>query len=527
MEEKKLGLWQNTILGLAFMEPALSLLATFSLVLVAGYSWAAVPVAYLIAGIATIITAVSFAELIRAFPKAGSIWAFGAGTVGPRFGQFSVWIYLLELLVVPAAALIPVGFFAYSWLGIPPWITVLVSILIIAGLTIRGVVLSFRAIAVLFITEMAILVAFAVSSISWSMSIGTFSDMAPVAISPGGSLFGLTGLMIGATVAIFSYIGYESSATMADETKSPAKTIPRAIIITALIGTILYTFLGWAFVLAIPTKGLFSLLFYFNPVPEMAGVIWGSGLQNLINLAGMIGGFTAALASVTAASRLLQKLGEDKVFPNAFQRSHRKYATPIIAILFISFVALVLSEFAPWETIAYVIATGAIPAFIITNLLAFWHYRKSGYGPKNILLHVVIPWIGIALSSWFVVMGLPVHMKMLLVIWLVIGAFLVFLNSCFRPSAFCAGTEREKTGTGARWKSWTGLLLSVVVLVIAVLGFNLWFTYYSGGIQWWYIIAPYASGDIVATGLTIAFAVLLLALLGFSLSRRTVEAGNK
>ena len=100
-DEKKLGLWQNTMLGLAFMEPAFSLLATFSLVLIAGYSWGAAPLAYLIAGVASIITAVSFGELVKAFPKGGSIWTFGSNTVGPKFGQFSVWVYFLEMLVIP------------------------------------------------------------------------------------------------------------------------------------------------------------------------------------------------------------------------------------------------------------------------------------------------------------------------------------------------------------------------------------------------------------------------------------------
>jgi len=525
-DSKKLGLWQNIILGLAFMEPALSLLATFSLVLVAGFSWAGTPLAYLVAGIASIITAVSFAELIRAHPKGGSIWAFGTNTVGPRFGQFAVWIYFLEILVVPAAALLPMGFFGMDWLGIAPWITVLVSVLIIVGLTIRGVVLSFRAIALLFAAEMIILFAFAASSILWAINVGTFGTMASTAVTPSGSLFGWAGIMIGATVAVFSYIGYESSANMVEETRSPMKNIPRAIIISAIVGTIVYTFLAWTFVLAIPTKGLFSLLFYINPVPDMAAVIWGTNLRGLIDLAGMIGGFTAALASVTAASRLMQKLGQEKIVPSAFQRTHAKYASPIVAILFIGILALILGEFTPWETMAYVIATGAIPAFIITNFLAFWNYRKSGFNVKNIVLHGFLPWLGIALSSWFIIIGLPPHMKMLLILWMVIGVVLVYANATLRPRAFSRETsELEKTARRSA-STWFAFGLSIVVLVIAVWVFSLWFTFFSGGIQWWYIIPPYALGDAVASGVTVIAIVGLLALMWYSLSKSKVEVAK-
>jgi len=525
-ENQKLGLWQNIILGLAFMEPALSLLATFSLVLVAGYSWAATPLAYLIAGFASIITAVSFAELVRAHPKGGSIWAFGTSSVGPRFGQFSVWVYLLEILVVPAATLIPVGFFALDWLGIPPWITVLICVLVILGLTIRGTTLSFRTAAVLLAAELAILFVFAGSSILWSINLGTFETMARPAVSPSGSLLGLAGIMVGATVAIFSYIGYESPANMVEETRSPTKNIPKAIIISAVVGTIIYTFLAWAFVLAIPSKGLFSLVYYINPVPDMAAVIWGSQWRGIIDLVGMIGGFTAALAGVTAASRLLKKLGEDNVIPKAFQKTNAKYATPIFAVLFIGLISLILGQFTPWEVMAYTIAAGAIPTFIITNFLAFWKYMKLGYGPKNIILHGILPWIGIVLCSWFAIVGLQVHMKMLLVLWIALGIFFVFVNACFRPRLFSMEGTKVKSELKASKASWLGLALSIVLLVIAVLGFNYWFTFFSGGIQWWYVVAPYASGNLAAIAVTVACAVILIALMSFSLLKKKVEVAK-
>ena len=499
------------------MAPALSLLATFSFVMVAGYSWAATPLAYLVAGIASIITSVAFAELIKAYPFGGSLWTFGSKAIGPRFGQFAVWTYLLEILVVPAAALIPVGLFAYDWLGIPAWITVLIGVAVIAPLTIRGILLSFRTIAILFLAEMAILVAFAFSSIYWSIGAGTYGFMASEGFSPSGSLFGVAGIMLGATVAVFSYIGFESSVNLAEETASSTKNTARAVILSAVAGTIIVTFLSWAFVLAIPTKGLFSLLTYVNPVPAMAGAIWGNSWQGVIDLAGIIGGFTAALASVTAGSRLFQKLGEDGVVPGVFKKSSPKYATPVISILFMSVIALFLSEFTPWETILYVIATGAIPAFIITNFLAFWHYRDQGYGPKNVLLHGLLPWIGIGLCSWFVLVGLPPQMKGILALWIAVGILLTNLNYRFRPSVF------QRLGAKVSKPSLIGCGLCVLLVVIVAVAFGVWYTFFSGGIQWWYQVAPYASGNVLATIVTALAIVSLLAFSAFTLRTKEVK----
>lgn len=520
-DEKKLGLWQNVMLGLAFMEPAFSLLATFSLVLVAGYTWAATSLAYLVAGLVAIITAVSFAELVKAYPKGGSIWTFGSNSIGPRFGQFAVWLYFLEILVIPAAALIPVGFFALDWLGISPWITVLVGVAILMGLVIRGTKLSFRAILGLFLVEIGILLAFAVSAIIFSINLGTFGYMSVDAITPAGSLFGWAGIMVGGTVAVFSYIGFESSANMVEETKAPTRNIPRAIIISAIIGTILYTFFAWAFVMAIPSRGLFSIQFYINPVPDMAAVIWGNNLRGIIDIAGMIGGFTAALASVTAGSRLLQKLGEDKIIPSSFHKTHSKYLTPVVAILFMGLLALILGEFAPWEVVVYTVAVGAIPAFIITNFLAFWTYMKKGLGIKNMVVHAILPWAGIALCSWFILVGLPAQMKMLLILWMTVGVFAVFLNKAVRPQAFSPEKDAKTTR-----RTWTGLILSIILLGIVAWGFSLWYNFFSGGIQWWYVVAPYASSSIVAVAATVVFAAAFFALMWRSLLKKKVEVAK-
>ncbi|MHA1964687.1 MAG: APC family permease [Candidatus Thorarchaeota archaeon] len=520
-ETRKYGLWQNVVLGLAFMAPALSFLATFSLVLAAGFSWIAIPLDYLIAGIAATITAVSFAELVKAYPKSGSIWNFAEDTVGPKFGQFSVWIYLLELIVAPAAALIPVGFFAWYWLGISPWIIVLIFAVVVMLLSIFGAVLSIRTMAILFIIEIAILFVFAGSSIAWSIDSGAYEVIATLAFTPSGSLFGFAGIMVGATVAIFSYIGYESSATMAEETKEPTRNIPRAIILSAVIGTLIYTFLAWAFVLAIPTRGLFNLQHFFNPVPYMAEVIWGGGMANLLNLAGILAGITSALAAVTAGSRLIQKLGEDNILPTAFSKTRTKYITPLVSILFVSLVTVLLAGFAPWEVVVYILATGAIPAFIITNFLAFWHYRKDGWGIKNIVVHGLIPFAGIVLLSWFALVGLPFRMQFILLIWLVLGAFLVFVNACFRPRVFSRGAEMGTKPSVPR-VHWLGLVVSLIALVVVLVGFGFWYNYFSGIILWWHILAPFASVDLLATAATVAVAGVLFVGMAYGILK-----GNK
>ncbi|WEU40144.1 MAG: APC family permease [Candidatus Odinarchaeum yellowstonii] len=502
--------WKLIILGLAFMAPGLSLLATFNLVITAGYTWMGIPLSYLIAGVAIIITSVSFAELVRVFPKSGSLWSLARGAVGSKFGQFSIWIYLLEILVVPAAALIPAGFFLQSWLGVPPWITMIVFVAVVSLLAWGGTNLSVRSMAVLFIIQVAILVAFAVSAVIWSINTGNFATQASLSLTPAGSLFGIAGIMVGATVAVYSFLGYEAPASVTEESEEPTKSVPWAIVISAVAATGLYLLLAWAFVLAIPSIGLFSLLYYVNPVPAMGNAIWGSGIGNILNFAGIIAGLVSALAAVTAASRVLQKLGADRVAPKALSRVDRKLQTPVIAIGLISVITMILANFTPWEVIAYTIATGALPAFIITNLLAFWYYRKDGFTLKNIIVHGVIPWAGIFLCAWFIIFGVPLHLKWILFIWIIIGALLVCVNYAFRPALFKSEGGSEPVERGVSRPIWglVGIVVSIVLLIIVCSAFSVWLTFYSSGLTWWHIIPPYAGGDILAIALTILATVI-------------------
>jgi hypothetical protein len=256
-------------------------------------------------------------------------------------------------------------------------------------------------------------------------------------------------------------------------------------------------------------------LFYVNPVPAMADVIWGQGFGNILNFVGAMSGLIAALAAVTASSRVIQKLGEDEILPKAFAKANMKSATPIAAISLIVLITLVLGNFTPWEVIAYTIAAGALPAFIITNLLSFWNYKSSLLQPKRFIINGILPWIGIVLSAWFILVGIPTHLKWVLAIWIFVGIVMVFLNTTIRPKAFGDTTKSRFASTTG-----FGLLISIILLIIVALSFNYWLSFYSSSVQWWHIIAPYALSDIIATVSTVGISVVFFAIMSYSLLRR-------
>jgi len=500
--EKPLGLFGATVQGLAYMAPGLSLLATFVLVYRAGFTYNATPLAYLIAGVAIILTAIGFAELVKAFPTRGSVWDYVSGTTGnPRLGQFSVWIYILGVLVAPAAAFIPVGFYFSDWLGFPSWITVLVGIIAVVAIVGVGIKLSMRLMAILLALELGILLVFAFGSIQWSVNNASFAHLSTLALSAEGSISGWAGVMAGATIAIYCFLGFESPATLVEEVKVGKKTVPRAIILAAVTGTVLYTFLAWAYTLGTTSVGPLTLYYgIVNPLPIIGRGVLGGPWSGILNFTGIVAGITCGIAATTAASRLLSKLGSDKVFPSQFNIHSPRFGTPIIAVLFVSTLALILAEFVPWEIIAYLLPAGALPSFIIVNFTSFWHYRKDGLTPKNIVLHGIVPWLGIGLCSWFIIMGLPAHMQMLLLLWMTLGAIVVFATWTLEKPRV---TRKPQVGLG----------ISIVALVSVFASWLLWYPNYSGGALWWHHFFPYASVGIVAQGTVVLVGLIFIAAL--------------
>lgn len=519
-EKGKVGLLGATAQGLAYSAPALSILATFVLVYRAGFTYNAASLAYLIAGIAVILTAVSFSELVKAYPTRGSVWDFVSGSTNPKFGLFTTWIYLLTIIVAPAAAVLPVGFFIFDWLGFPSWIAVLISIILIVTIVGAGITLSVRLMIALLLVELGILFTFAFAAIGWSMDEGLFSFLGALSLSPEGSFAGWAGVVAGATIAMYGYMGFESPATLVEEAKVGKKTIPRAIVLGAVFVTVIYFFLAWAFTLAIPSAGPLTLYYgVVNPIPILGQRILGDPWLGLLNLAGIVAGITCAIAAITASSRLLSKLGSDRMLPNQLNISSKRFKTPIIAILSVSIIVLILAEFVPWEVIAYVLPTGALPAFLITNFICMWHYRKAGLTVKNVLLHGVIPIAGMAMCAWFIITGLPIHMQMLLLLWLGIGAVFVTAINVFRPRIFLtkhAGNPGNPTSTlEVSRGSWVAFGISILALVSIIGLWVIWYPLHSGGALWWHHFFPYAAESIVAPIAVLVVAAAIVGILGY------------
>lgn len=225
-------------------------------------------------------------------------------------------------------------------------------------------------------------------------------------------------------------MGFDAVTTLTEETINPTKTIPKAIILTALLGGGIYVFVGYSTQLAYP-GGIFKEV--DSAAFEIAKQI-GADLFAAFFLAGMIlAQFTSGIAAQASASRLLYAMGRDSVLPNAvFGQLHKKFHTPWFNIILTGLVGIT-ALFLDVLSAASFINFGAFIAFTMVNVsVVFMFYRSAKARQQySIFSAVVVPVIGALVNLWLMT-KLDANALILGSIWLFIGFVqLIYLTRFF------------------------------------------------------------------------------------------------
>ncbi|WP_281536073.1 APC family permease [Cryobacterium breve] len=244
---------------------------------------------------------------------------------------------------------------------------------------------------------------------------------------------GISGISAGAAIAAYSFLGFDAVTTLTEETINPRKTMPRAIMLIALIGGAIFVLVAYTTTLVHP-GGVFenSSSAAFDIALTIGGNVFGA-----IFIAGLVlGQFASGLAAQAGGARLLYAMGRDGVLPRRiFGAISERYRTPVISIVITGVVGLI-ALFLDVATSTSFINFGAFTAFTFVNLavIAFFvRERKAGIR-HNVWLYVVIPAIGAVVDAWLLTQ-LDVNAVTLGLVWLAVGVVvLAFLTKGFRKA---------------------------------------------------------------------------------------------
>ena len=368
----------------------------FTLGLVIIYAGAAATFAYLFATIAYVLTAVCYAELTSLYHQAGGAYVYARRAFGKNIGFIAAWALLLDYVVTTAiSALAAIGYVGYFFpqLNHPLYIGIATAsaILLLMGLNIIGIAESakFSYFLVLFdmIGEATVLLTGYIFSFRPGLNPIRFGT------SPTYPNF-----LYAITIAMSSYLGIEVISQSAEETRRPAKNVPRAILLISVV-TVTATFSFSA--LAVGVRSVQDFLnnpYSINdPVAFIAQALPnGWILASLASLLGISVLLVASNAGIVGVSRITYAMSTGGAIPRIFGRLHKKFNTPFASIIIFSGVSVGIAFSGQLDLAAELYNFGALLAYVIVglSLIQLRNIDRAFYRPFKAPGSITLP------SSW-------------------------------------------------------------------------------------------------------------------------------
>jgi putrescine importer len=442
--KRSLSVWQLVVLGLGFMTP----MVIFDTVGIASdITGGHVPTAYVIALVALLFTAGSYVFMIRVYPNAGSAYTYSQRAFHPNVGFMVGWLALMDYLFLPMVnALIAQIYLTSIFPDIPSWIFVVVFVVVmtlINLLTVKGTANLNSSFVVFQIVMVGAFVVFAI----WGIVNGTLEGKMWHPQAFVSSDMDVSALIAGATLLVFSYLGFDAVAGFSEETADPKRTIPRALFLTALLGGIMFIISSYFVQTLFPAASDFED--FTASTPEIAAHMGSSLFQVIFLAAGFAGTIASAVSSQAAVSRLMYAMGRDKMLPGKwFREINPRSRTPLFNIILVGVISLT-AVFFSLETAASFINFGALIAFSFVNLSVISHYvvkNKQLNSAKDYLRYLVVPIIGTVcmIIMWF---SLDKNSWTLGMSWLIVGLVcLAYTTKGFRirPAEFQLDAKIEE-----------------------------------------------------------------------------------
>jgi APA family basic amino acid/polyamine antiporter len=287
--------------------------------IVAGYAGSALVISMLIAAVISLFTALSFAELTAWQPKEGSIYEYAYQLISPFAGFLTGWMWILSNTFAGAA--VSLGFaryFTVLYPILPANCIAAILCLTFTALNFFGVRQSALINNILVTTKLLILTFFIILGLTFANP----SNLIPFAPFEVGVLYG-------ACYIFFAYGGFARVAVIAEEVKDAKRNVPRAILLSLIISTIVYILVG---IIAVGLIGAKQLSNSNSPLTEAISITGNPAAIYIITAGGLIATASVLLTSILGVSRMTYAMARRKDIPQALSRLHAKYDTPYYSI---------------------------------------------------------------------------------------------------------------------------------------------------------------------------------------------------
>jgi APA family basic amino acid/polyamine antiporter len=427
-----------------------------------------VGLSFVIAGITCGLAALCYAEFASTVPVAGSAYTFSYATLGELIAWIIGWDLVLELAL--GAATVSVGWSGYlnqllGDIGIPlptsiAGETATVNIpaiaiaLLMTGVLVLGIKLSSRVTSVIVAIKLLIVLLVIVLGLFY-LTADNYTPFVPpaepAAEGEGGwhapliQLFGFTqgsfgwgGVIAGASIVFFAFIGFDIVATAAEETKNPRKDLPRGIIGSLVVCTLLYV----AVSLVVVGMQPYSELSTEAPLAEAFSSVGLNFVSSIISLGALAGLTSVVMILMLGQSRVLFAMSRDHLLPPGLAAVHPRYGTPYKITIGTGIVVALLAGFLPLGTLAELVNIGTLFAFVLVSIgvIVLRRTRPDLHRAFKVPLVPFLPIVS-ALACFYLMLNLPADTWVRFAVWMALGIAIYYLYG--RKHSRLSGAEGE------------------------------------------------------------------------------------
>ena len=350
----KLGLWSTTAINVGAIIGGGIFVVTG---IVAGLAGSALVISMVIAAIIALVTALSFVELTIWQPVEGSGYEYVRQLVSPSAGFLSGWMWIVANTFGGAAVSLGFAYYLASAVpGLPVNMVAAGTCLAFTALNFIGIRQSAWLNNVLVVIKLAVLAFFVIFGLT-RVNSANFLPFEPLR----------SGVLFGAYFMFFAYGGFARATIIAEEVKDAKRNVPRAVLLSLGISTIVYILVGFV---AIGLVGSSSLGASSSPLTQAIGAT-GSGLaMQIVSFGGLVATASVLLTAILGVSRMAFSMARRKDLPTVLGKVHLRFGTPFVSIWILGLVMSVLVLFVDLTGIVVVSTFALLFWYVLVNVAA-------------------------------------------------------------------------------------------------------------------------------------------------------------
>ncbi|MFD5393772.1 amino acid permease [Streptomyces sp. NPDC127097] len=417
----------------------------------------AVALSFVVAGVVCALAALCYAEFASTVPVAGSAYTFSYASLGELPAWIIGWDLILELAL--GCAVVAVGWSGYvrslldsAGLHLPAALSgthegrfgfdllAFLLVLLLTAILVFGMKLSSRVTAVVVGIKVTVVLlvivagAFFINGANYTPFIppsepseaggGLAAPLSQLMFGFAPANFGTMGIFAAAAVVFFAFIGFDIVATAAEETRNPQRDVPRGILGSLAICTLLYV----AVSIVVTGMQKYSKLSTDAPLADAFKDLGQPFFAGVISFGAAVGLTSVSMILLLGQSRVFFAMSRDGLLPRAFSRSHPRFGTPYRSTIALGAVVAVVAGFTSIDELAELVNIGTLFAFVVVAVGVILLRRSRPDLPRSFRTPLVplVPLLSVAASVWLM-LNLPAETWVRFAIWMVLGFVIYFL----------------------------------------------------------------------------------------------------